>query len=550
MTYAAGSPSHGLRAIFLAVLLAVVLAGCNRDAGKEPGVVAVVGGVPIRLTDLEARHDLGRLGAPGAENPAVERLRAEYGAVLADMIVARLVRQELSRLHLAVTEAELSAAEERVRADYPGDAFEGMLLEERIDVARWREILGDRLALEKFSREVLRQNVRVDVSEAASYYKEHIDAFTRPARLRLGQVGGREAEAVKAALAAFRKSGQLAPLSSLAGITVREALLPEKNLPAAWREAVKGLKAGEASGLLSVDKESLFLVVLERQPVTVLDPAKAYTRVESVLAAQKLEKAFAAWLAEALAGTRITVNRQLLAGDEPDAAKAEGNRPQNELALAREETTARDYVAEQAKKALAGKRIAGDEAESAAPDTATGDEDGREAGTERLSPPPVEAPPATAATMAGKPLAAVAEKIPADQSGNDTAVMATPAVTPQAPPDAVPAPTAASDPGLAAGPAAAQAPSPPPVGPPVETGEKIGAGEVEFTAVKASWILYTVDAGQEERVYLKPGKPHRIAFSQKLTVRLGSPSEVAYRAGGRETTVAVGKKESRILEFP
>lgn len=567
MTRAAGSPLRGLLAVFLAGLLAAVLAACNRDVGKEPGVVAVVGGVPIRLVDLEARHDLGRLGAPGVDNPAVERLRAEYGGVLADMIVARLVRQELSRLHLGVTEAELSAAEEQVRADYPSDAFERMLLEERVDVARWREILRDRLALEKFSREVLRQNVRVDVSEAANYYKEHIDAFTRPARLRLAQVGGREAEAVKAALAAYRKSGQLAPLSGLAGITVREALVPEKNLPAPWREAVKGLKAGEASGLLSVDKESLFLVVLERQPVTVLDPAKAYARVESVLAARKLEKAFAAWLAEALAGTRITVNRQLLAGEEPDAAKADGDRTLNELAMAREETTARDYVAEQARKALAEKRVAGDTATptaSTAPGApvaagaATGEAVGREVG--RPTPSPAEALPRGAATMDELP-AAVAKEVPADQPDAGTAVMAAaakesaPAVTSPSAPDAAPVPSASAlDPGLAVGPVAstdaAQTPPQPPAGPPAETGEKSGAGEVEFTAIKASWILYTVDADQEERVYIKPGKPHRIVYSQRLTVRLGSPSEVTYRLGGRETTVTVGKKESRILEFP
>jgi cytoskeletal protein RodZ len=79
---------------------------------------------------------------------------------------------------------------------------------------------------------------------------------------------------------------------------------------------------------------------------------------------------------------------------------------------------------------------------------------------------------------------------------------------------------------------------------------KTDGGEVEFLAVKASWILYTVDGGREERAYIKPGKPHKIVFTQKLSVRLGSPSEVTYRFGGRETTVEVGKKESRTLEFP
>ena len=68
-----------------------------------------------------------------------------------------------------------------------------MLLEEHIDLPRWRELLADRLALEKFTQNVLRPNVRVGVSEAANYYKEHIDAFTRPASVRLRLVVGRDA---------------------------------------------------------------------------------------------------------------------------------------------------------------------------------------------------------------------------------------------------------------------------------------------------------------------------------------------------------------------
>ncbi|HML62844.1 MAG TPA: hypothetical protein PKD41_18265 [Solidesulfovibrio sp.] len=73
---------------------------------------------------------------------------------------------------------------------------------------------------------------------------------------------------------------------------------------------------------------------------------------------------------------------------------------------------------------------------------------------------------------------------------------------------------------------------------------------VVFTAIKASWILYAVDGGEEQRIYLKPGKPLRLDYAKKLVVRPGSPSEVSYRQGDRETTVVVAKKESRVLEFP
>lgn len=540
-----------LGAAVLAVALALLTAACQRDASRQAGVAAVVNGAPILLADLEARHDLGRLGAPEVDNPAVERLRAEYGAVLADMIVARLVRQELHRLGRDVTGAEVEDAAAKVRADYPGDAFERMLHEERIDPVRWREVLADRLALEKFSREVLRQNARVDVAEAAVYYKEHIEAFTRPPRVRLAEMRGRDTETAKAAWNAFRKSGQTASLQSLDGITVREAVVPEANLPLAWREAIKGLKTGEASAPLGTDK-SVFLVLLERQPAVVLDPAQSYAQIEAALASRKLDKAFAAWLAEALAGATITVNRQLVApagtGTGPTVEEGPDGRDR-----VREEALPGAAAVAQVRQALDGKSVQPPEAGPGGPDR----QEDRPAEDAPPAISPAVLPPAVAEEVPADPVAAP----PAGVAASEPEAAPAPAPEPTLPaanaPASVPmdhafpvqgqhAPAPAAD----APPEPASSPSLAPGAPSGEAGEKTGEGAVEFTAVKGSWILYTVDAGQEERVYLKPGQPHRIGFTGKLTVRLGSPSEVTYRFKGRETTVAVGKKESRILEFP
>jgi cytoskeletal protein RodZ len=559
-----------VRAVVCLGLTAGLLGGCWWDRSEEPGVVAVVGGSPIRLAELEARHDLVRLGLPQADNPAVEELRAEYGAALAGLIVARLVNQELTRLGMALSTEERAAAEAAVRAEYPGDSFEGMLLEEHIDLPRWREMLADRLALEKFTREVLRPNIRVGVSEAATYYKEHIDAFTKPAAVRLRIVAGRDAEAVKAALAAVRKSGQPEADSGM-----QEVVLPEAGLPPAWREALKSRKPGEATPLLAVGHEYLGLILLERLAATVLDPAKAYARVESLLAAEKLGKAFDAWLAETLTGATIRVNSRLLARPDPVAAEAAtdgGQTEQAELAAARTQGQASEYIAEQARRTLAGKQAgAADNNQNQEPPSPAA-----APGLDRAVPTVAEQTPASTPAPAAEASGARTPPVPAGETelaatvspgsgpppvpvpaapaNQDTAltpepvlpptlVPASPAVEPTAMPPAEPATTAGrfeSTP--------AEAPLPPAL--PAAKQAVTGPGEVELTALKASWVLYTVDDGAEERVYLKPGKPHRVAYARRLTVRLGSPSEVAYRAGSREETVVVGKKESRVLEFP
>jgi len=585
------------------LMAASLLSGCLGDRPEESGVVAVVNGSPIRLAELEARHDVGRLGMPAFENPAVEELRTEYGAILADCIVSRLMAQELARLKLSPAPQELAEAEAAVRADYPGDAFERMLLEERIDLTRWRVMLADRLAQERFIREVLRPNVRVGVSEAATYYKDHIDAFAKPASVRVLVVSGRDAEAVKAALAVARKSGP--GQADAPGVV--QTVLPLAGLPAAWRDALKGLKPGEATPPMPLGREQVGLILVERIPPAVLDPAKAYARVEAMLAGEKLTKAFDAWLAETLAGASISVNRQLLAdGKSPDAgqsspsAQAGAKTEQTEIETARAEDAARAYVAGQARKTLADKRAAAgsptdagqtqSSASAVSPpaSTAAGEtvpaldpgagQPGQGGANEPAPALAIQAP--AVATNADQPPAASAPAVavfppavpPAPSASSDPAPVA--AASPAAVPGESPAPAAASQVVAAVPPAPAAAapgsivppqPAAPPsqeasalAGPdasaslptPPQTDPTPAGGEVEFTAVKASWILYVVDEGQEERVYLKPGKPHRIVYARRLAVRLGSPSEVSYRAGGRETTVEVKKKESRALEFP
>lgn len=590
-------PGLGLR-LTAALVLSLGLWACGRDAADEPGVVAVVNGSPIRLAELEMRNDVSRINQPTIDNPAVEDLRAGLGGALADAVVARLVRQELDRLGQAPTPEELQKAEAAVRADYPGEAFERMLLEEHIDLARWREMVADRLALEKFRQDVLLPVQRVGVSEAAAYYKEHQAAFARPAMVTLRVVSGRDAEAVKAALAAARKAGQGE------GALGVEAVMPEAGLPQAWRDALRGKKPGEATSPLAMGREHVALVLVERTPAAMPDPAKAYARVEARLTEEKLAKAFDAWLAKALGQATIRVNARLLPAGAM-LAQVDGKDGNAELVAAKVQEEASVYVAGAARRALADRQPSAaspeeppasgpaiplkaiDKTITAAPAPPVQDERARSVAPPLASTPPSDAigpvvsgeGGALAAGEAGAAAAAppvsdeirvsdgsavrpVADAAKAAQisgfapdsnaAGRDEASAASPEVTPAQPtpadrtasqPEALQPAAAVSAAGNAAGQGDAAA-----VGQP--SGPVPGPGEVEFTAVKASWILYTADDGREERVYLKPGKPHRVAYSRRLTVRLGSPSEVAYRAGARAETIEVGKKESRVLEFP
>lgn len=534
----AGRPRLTVLALPLALALAfaVLLGGCDRRGGLEPGVVATVDGKPIRLAEVRARHDLGQLGLPVLENPTVERLRTEYGAVVADMIVARLAARELARRGLSVDDAAVARLQSRVRAEYGDAAFEQMLLEERIDLDRWRAVLADRLVLEKFSREVLRPDVHVDVSEAAAYYKTHIDEFTIPARVGLRRVGGADPEAVKAALAAYRASGPPA-LDGRAGVETREAMVPENTLPPAWRKAIKGLSPGQATDLLPGDGQAFFCILLDRRPAVVRDAAKAYAQVEAILSARKLETAMAAWLEAAMADGRVVVSRRLLAEAAAGAQKASAPavpavlpEPEPERQPPAVPPKSQPMARDDAGKNEAVVPPPADPVEAPAPARTPAS---RQESAEATPPSPARTPEPAAAPVAPE---TASEPTPeAAATGTEPAERA-PAATP-----AGKTAETASTPAQAAAPAAEPAAA--------DAGRHDG-GTVELAAIKASWILYTVDEGAQERVYLKPGQPVRLTYLHKLIVQPGSPSELTYTVDGRETTVRVGKKERRILEFP
>lgn len=487
-----------------------LLVGCGQDRADEPGIAATVNGIPLSVAELEARHDLRRIGLPETANPTVRQLQAQFGAVLADMIVAKLAGQELAARHEAVTEAEVAAAEAAVRADYSGDAFAARLLEEHIDLDRWRAALRDRLTVAKFCEKVLRPKLRVGVTEAADYYKAHIADFTRPERTRFLLVRAKTAEPLRAAVAAYGRSGARSDLEGRAGLAVQEVSLADRNLPGPWREALRALAPGAASPVLPDDGGRAVLVLLEHQGETVRDPAEAYAAVEGILAGAKLEAAFAEWVRKAVAQATIRVNPRLTEATRPESAPAA--------------TPAQVATAPAAPPA----------------DAPQGDPDSGHPGAAN-----VPSAPAAAGDQPAPPVGAAERPEPAPTAAG-------PAPEPTASPDspAPSAPTPATPDAPAPEPSPAE-PSPAPAAPvaPPQPGPEAG-GHVTFVAIKASWILYTVDEEPEQRQYLKPGKPLDLAFKKRLFVRLGTPSEVSYRFGDREERVEVRKKETKTLEFP
>ena len=294
------------------VLMVMLLVGCTSDS-DDMGIVARVNGAPIYLTQLEFQHDQFQADNVGAFVPSVEKLRNEYGDILADLIVQELVVQELDRRDLAVTNAEVKKAEKNVRADYPDGAFDQVLIEEYIDLKSWRHQLKYYLAQKKFFNQVLRAQIKIDYKEAEKYYRDHISDFYLPESLRILVVRGPSRELVVKAVEKYLKDHDQMNLATAFGeVETRETVVREGRLSAAWRNALSGLQPGQASDVLTDRFGFEALVLLERSEAKVLPPAQAYPLVEEALLDKKMQRAFDQWLSDTLDTAKITVSEHLL----------------------------------------------------------------------------------------------------------------------------------------------------------------------------------------------------------------------------------------------
>ncbi|ADU62745.1 MAG: peptidylprolyl isomerase [Pseudodesulfovibrio sp.] len=308
---------------FAVFMVFILLAGCS-DTVDEIGIVARVNGEPIYLSQLEFQHDQFQVETVGGYVPSVEKLKAEYGEILTELIVQELVVQELVNQDIGVTDHELLKAEEEVRTDYPEGAFDQMLVEEYIDLKTWRLQLRNHLAMRKFFHQVLRPQIKIDYLEAERYYRDRISDFYLPESLRILVVRGPSREIVGKAVEKFRAERDQVDLATAFGeVQTREVVLREERLSTIWKNALTGLKAGQASGVLTDRFGFEILVLLERSPAKVLEPAQAYPLVEKALLEIKLQDAFDAWFSSTVARASILVSSQLLPSDEPEQAEPE-----------------------------------------------------------------------------------------------------------------------------------------------------------------------------------------------------------------------------------
>ncbi|MDR2056243.1 MAG: SurA N-terminal domain-containing protein [Desulfovibrio sp.] len=284
-------------------LVCLFSAGCLQARLPE-GVVATVNGEPIYLRTVQALLD-GRTSASGAwETPSLKIMKTRYGDALGTLIVSALVRQELARRKIAVSDGDMEKALAEMRADYGREEFSRIFADESLNETEWRNLLRDHLSMQRFEKNILLPGIKIDLPAVRAYYQEYAADFSLPETLNVCFATAERKEDLEAYRDAFPNAAMAPPHGTSEQC---QNILPQ-DLPPEWQKRLGNL--AERACAVSVARGPVWETICLKQRLVAgsVGVAEAYALIERQLLEKEKLAAFRRWLEVSLALADIRVS--------------------------------------------------------------------------------------------------------------------------------------------------------------------------------------------------------------------------------------------------
>ena len=304
---------HIARTFFLLCIAFAVFMGFGCEDAIWRGQVATVNGNPITLTQVSAFRNSTHFDWRPPSTAELGVMRKQYGDALTSLVVGELVKQQLAKKKLSVTNAEVLAEENHIRADYPPGTFDETLTNEAIDLETWRFLLHNHLSVQRFFDKILRPDIVITPEEVDAYLRAHPAEFIRPPWAYFLLVSGTDKTAVAACAKDLDENADPIEVQERhAEALIRTIRLDLNRLPQALGNVVVKLRPGDLSSIFSLDGEFHQILLLELLPERPTEPREAYLYIEDFLMAQKIQKDYNAWLGNRIQKSTIKISKQFL----------------------------------------------------------------------------------------------------------------------------------------------------------------------------------------------------------------------------------------------
>jgi len=298
----------------------LVLSGGEADVQLIDKIVAVVNDDIITLSELReiTVPYLKKMKARYSVNYDEAQIKETESRILDQLIDEKLVRQEVVRLKIVVSEKEVTMGVEDMmkNTNLSEDQFKKALAEQDITMEEYREQMKNEMERLRLLDAEVKSKVQVKEKEIESYYKEHMDNFNTPPEVRLqqillmippgaseqeiSQIRGRAEEIVQKIKKGedFTSLARLYSQDSSAATGGDIGFFKQGELMPAINEVAFSLYIGEASSVIQTSAGFHIIKVLEKRERQKMTEEERNKEIWDILYTKNMDDMFKQWLKE------------------------------------------------------------------------------------------------------------------------------------------------------------------------------------------------------------------------------------------------------------
>jgi len=160
----------------LALAAAVIIAGCNKSA--PAGVAATVNAHPITYADLEKNYKMQPIANP--EGISEDEIQIQKLDLLSKLIEAEIMLQRAEKLGLLVTDADVEAKFNELKAPYTVEEFNKQLTSRNMTVADLKTQLRKDLSIQKLLNKEIASKINITDNDVKNFYNANRKGFNFP----------------------------------------------------------------------------------------------------------------------------------------------------------------------------------------------------------------------------------------------------------------------------------------------------------------------------------------------------------------------------------
>jgi hypothetical protein len=163
---------YGRRISTILTLLAVLGCGSSERERTEDYLLRL-GEFEVTRHEFMQAFELAKAAHPGSTDSDSPELQQARRRLRDEMSIDLILLQRSRELGVTVSAAELEAAVNAVKADYPPGVFEQTFVESALPFEAWKQRLGSRLLMDKLVEVELQPHVTISAEDLAVYYAQN-----------------------------------------------------------------------------------------------------------------------------------------------------------------------------------------------------------------------------------------------------------------------------------------------------------------------------------------------------------------------------------------